>query len=432
MSKNLLKSLPELIEAGVIDNDTAVKIEAYYNNKKGQTQNRIIIAFGILGAILVGLGLILIIAHNWDDIPRFTKAILAFIPLLVGQLACGYTLIKNKESIAWRESSSIFLFISIGATIALLSQIYVLGGTLPNFILSWMLLGLPIVYIMQASMSSLFYIAGITYYGILKGYWTYGSSESNLFWILLLAIIPYYYFTVRRKSESNFMNFHHWLIPISVTIMLGTIAHDAEKLMIAAYMSLFGLYSIISNYSFFKREKLWANGYYIIGSLGIVYLLFMLSFDWFWKDFSQGYLIPDKISNTPELFSTLILIVSAIGLLAHQFSRKLIAELPAATWAFLVFIVIFLIGYVAPTISWALVNMSLLGLGILNLWKGIKTDHLGILNFGLIIITILIVCRFFDVDLSFIFRGLLFILVGLGFFFTNYSLLKKRKQSKTL
>ncbi|MFT5306512.1 MAG: hypothetical protein ACI89M_002038, partial [Chitinophagales bacterium] len=39
----------------------------------------------------------------------------------------------------------------------------------------------------------------------------------------------------------------------------------------------------------------------------------------------------------------------------------------------------------------------------------------------------LVACRFFDSNLSFVFRGLLFILVGLGFFFVNYWMINRRK-----
>jgi hypothetical protein len=56
-----------------------------------------------------------------------------------------------------------------------------------------------------------------------------------------------------------------------------------------------------------------------------------------------------------------------------------------------------------------------------------KTDHLGKLNYGLVIITFLVIFRVFDTNLSFALRGLLFLIVGVGFYITNFQLLKKRK-----
>ncbi|HBF19134.1 MAG TPA: DUF2157 domain-containing protein, partial [Cryomorphaceae bacterium] len=45
----------------------------------------------------------------------------------------------------------------------------------------------------------------------------------------------------------------------------------------------------------------------------------------------------------------------------------------------------------------------------------------------LLIISILAICRFFDRDLSFVARGILFVSVGVGFFLVNYYTLKKRR-----
>jgi hypothetical protein len=43
------------------------------------------------------------------------------------------------------------------------------------------------------------------------------------------------------------------------------------------------------------------------------------------------------------------------------------------------------------------------------------------------VIAVLAICRFFDTDLSFILRGLMFILVGAGFVYFNYQLIQKKK-----
>ncbi|MEI7726689.1 MAG: GDYXXLXY domain-containing protein [Bacteroidota bacterium] len=121
---SIQRDLSDLIKAEVITQETADKIRVYYNNKGGSSANRLFIVFGILGAILTWLGITLIIAHNWDDLSRGTKTIFAFVPLLAAQVVCGYTLMKRQSSIAWQESSSAFLFFAVGASIALVSQIY--------------------------------------------------------------------------------------------------------------------------------------------------------------------------------------------------------------------------------------------------------------------------------------------------------------------
>src|SRR5262249_28742411 len=95
--------------------------------------------------------------------------------------------------------------------------------------------------------------------------------------------------------------------------------------------------------------------------------------------------------------------------------------------AFAVYILIFLIGFASPGLSITLINLLILCIGIFTIWLGAKVDHLGVLNYGLLTITALIICRFFDSHMSFVVRGLLFVLVGAGFFVANYLMLKKRK-----
>src|SRR5690554_4271494 len=91
------KDIPELIEAGIITPETAQKIADYYQHKKSSSTNRLFIAFGILGAILVSLGIVLIIAHNWDELSRTTKTIFAFLPLVLTQFLCAFVLLKKRS-----------------------------------------------------------------------------------------------------------------------------------------------------------------------------------------------------------------------------------------------------------------------------------------------------------------------------------------------
>ena len=92
---------------------------------------------------------------------------------------------------------------------------------------------------------------------------------------------------------------------------------------------------------------------------------------------------------------------------------------------------IFFLGLTNSVAPVVLVNLLVLLLGIFTIRLGAKADHLGVLNYGLLTITALIICRFFDSHMSFVIRGLLFVLVGAGFFLTNYLMLKKRKEINT-
>ena len=170
MNKSILKELPELIKANLITPETARQIELYYKNKDEDAPNRIIVILGILGTLLAGLGIVLLIAHNWDEFSNRLKTIIAFLPLIIGQVLCFYTLSKRKDSVLWKECSAVVLFFGVMACISLISQIYHINGSLSDFLLTCLLLTVPLVYIMSSSVVSLLYIAGATWYACIIGY----------------------------------------------------------------------------------------------------------------------------------------------------------------------------------------------------------------------------------------------------------------------
>jgi len=424
---SIIKDIPELVEAEVISQETADKIRNYYQEKGGQSPNKLFIIFGILGAILVGLGIILIIAHNWDELSRTLKTSFAFLPLIVGQLLCVFTLIKKEESIAWRESATAFLFFAVGGSISLISQIYNIPGNLSAFLLTWMLLCLPLIYLMKSSVTSLLYLIGITYYAGETCYWSRPSSESYTYWILLLLVLPYYYLLYKKRPQSNFMIFHNWLVPLSVIITLGTVSKSTEELMYVAYISLFGLFYLIGNSPFFKQQNPRNNAFLTLGSLGTLSLLLALSFDGFWEKLRKHDFQFNEVISSPEFIAVVIISLMGGGLLYLLRRRSPFTDIQPNEPVFILFIIIFIIGLSSPSAVF-LINLLVLTIGVLTIKNGVKLNHLGILNYGLLIIMALVVCKFFDSDLTFVTRGILFVSVGIGFFVANYLMLKKRNK----
>jgi len=424
----VLKDIDELIDNKIISEDVADNIMQYYQSKKTPPQKRLFIVFGILGAILVGLGINLIIAHNWDDFSRATKSFFAFLPLVIGQLACVFVILKKHDSTAWREGSTAFLFFAVGASISLISQIYNIPGDLGSFLLTWMLLCLPLIYIMKSSITSLLFIAGITFYSCETSYWNYPYEQSYMFWLLLLAVLPHYYLVYKKTPKSNFITFHNWMIPLAAVICLGSIANDLTQLMYIAYISMFGLFYLVGNLNYFKDQKLINNAFLIIGSLGTIILLLTLSFDWFWEELNIKPFSTYRAFITPEFIAAVLISAAAIALLYRRLQKTLWKNVKPLEWAFAAFILIFMIGFVTE-FAYVLINLLILTIGLLTVREGAKKDHLGILNFGLLVITILTICRFFDDNISFVIRGVLFVSAGAGFFVANYLMLKRRKEN---
>lgn len=429
MSKHVLNELDELLDAGVISNDEASRIRNYYAQNPQPENNRLVIIFAILGSLLVGMGLILIIAHNWDTLPKAVKLGIGLLPMLVAQVVCGYLLWKKSTSVAWRESVSVFLVFAIATAIAIVSQVYNMDGTLASFLFFWMLLTLPVIYMMRSSAASLLFWIGITWYACDEGYIHFYHDIPYKYWLLALAAVPWYVHLCRR-DESTFTYFHNWIIAISLIITLGTFASQTEELILPAYVFLFGIFILVGQLPVFSRHRLVADAYLVLGSTGLVTLLLSLSFRWYWEDINR-----DEISGwliSPEGILCVVLLLVAGVLYVLLLRHQKFTELLSKSYVIPVFVILFLIGLSLPHAAQVIMNIFVLVMAVYTIREGAKADHLGRMNYGLLIFSLLIICRFFDTNLSFVIRGLLFVLVGLGFFAMNYRMIRKRKEQRNI
>ncbi|NPA68099.1 MAG: DUF2157 domain-containing protein [Chlorobi bacterium] len=426
---SIRKETKELLEAEIITEETAEKIKEYYKNKTSSASSDTLFSvFAVLGALSAGLGIILLIARNWDDIPRKIQTILAFIPLLIGQFTAGYILLKKQNSIAAKESSAVFLFLSAGANLSLISLIYNISESTADFLFTWLLLVLPVIYIMKSSASAILYIFLITYYAVATGYGHRSENTFNFYWIFIASILPFYYRLIKKEPESNYIVFFNWIIPVSLIISLGIWADNFDLIMFPAYMSFFGLLSATGNTPYFSDKKNLHNSYKIIGAAGLAVILLITSFGFFENELRK---IPGDSANflySPEFAVSILITAAALTVNILFSANKKLSGINILNISYLIFFIMFFAGMYFPGFRIS-VNILILIIGILLIKQGSEQNSIGILNFGLIIISALIICRFFDTDLSFIIKGILFISAGAGFFSANYMMLKKRKQN---
>jgi hypothetical protein len=179
--------------------------------------------------------------------------------------------------------------------------------------------------------------------------------------------------------------------------------------------------------AWFQSHKQINNGFKQLGIAGSLFLLLMLSFDSLWNDFRDDHYF--DINITFEIISILVTTALALALLIKKLKKSAINEIMPFDVSFLLFMLIFVF-CLNSVFAVVLINLMVLAIGIFTIKSGSKKDHLGILNLGLLIVTALVICRFFDTDISFVMRGILFIMVGFGFFITNYLMLKRRKSNE--
>ncbi|RZJ57067.1 MAG: DUF2157 domain-containing protein, partial [Flavobacterium sp.] len=280
----LLNELPELVENNIISVQTARDIERYYATRKEPENNSMLTIFGALGGILVGLGIILIFAHNWDTFPKTVKTLLAFLPLVVFQVLAGYSIFKDKSA-AWREASGTLVFFSVGAAIALVGQIYNIPGNTASFLMTWILLCVPLIYVLRSNVLVLLHIIFSTYYAVEAGYFSAGRPW--LYLLFLAVILPYYISAAKKNPGNNFVVILHWLLPISLVICLGAFLEGAQEFGLPIYISVLSVLYNIGLLPYFRQGPNGRNGYLVNGLTGITVLLLFTSFKWFWETLAK-------------------------------------------------------------------------------------------------------------------------------------------------
>ena len=422
MNSRIEKDLRELREARVISDEVSQKITEYYLAKKSGGSKKLFAIFGVLGSLLVGLGIILILAHNWDNFSRLTKTIWAFVPLVVGQLVTGYSLLKNKSR-AWKEASSTFLYVAIGASISLVAQIYNIPGNMPEFLMTWIVLGGLLVYLMRSYTAVLLHLIMATVYACNLGYF----NEINPWWYLAMIawVLPFYLRMLREQPHSNATSILNWVFPLSLAITFGAFISEATNIVFLMYVGLFGLLYNLGKLDVFDSGKLRRNGYAIIGSVGMIYVFLLTTFKWAWAEFNPSEHLTKDIAITVGLF------VIACGVIFYLATKKKLTPFNLFQYAFLIFGIIFISQYWNIQLAVILSNLLVFALGIFAIRIGNLRNNFGVLNYGLLIITVLVACRFFDTNIDFIVRGLLFVAIGVGFFVANYLMYRKQQKLKT-
>jgi hypothetical protein len=197
-----------------------------------------------------------------------------------------------------------------------------------------------------------------------------------------------------------------------------------EEITVITYINVFCVFILIGQVEKIYQRRLITNGFLIAGSLGLISILLFLSFEEFWIELSGGREYRPELMDAYPYWITFGL---AIALLIWSGIKKSFLSLNVKSYGFIIVLLLVFISFQSPQLARILTNIILFAFGIFTIRDGAQQNRLSLLNYGLLILTALIICRFFDVDMSFVVRGLLFVAVGVGFFAANAWMVRKRK-----
>lgn len=181
---------------GIVTADAARLLRARYvvEPRVGLAQTIV----GAVGALLLGTGLIAVLASNWDDFPRWVRLGLALGPLAASQAVSWWVLGRGAAAKPWvRESAAFVQTLAAGAAMALASQIYNMPGAWSDLVFWWCVVAVPLAWALQSDAVAIAYLVGIAVWTVAqaeaRGNWFSAADVADVriwFPLLLAGVLP--------------------------------------------------------------------------------------------------------------------------------------------------------------------------------------------------------------------------------------------------
>ena len=422
----LLGELPELVLRGVLTPDAADRLRSHYQDAARPAARQLgLTVTAVFGSALIGLGIILVLAYNWEQLSRTLRAAISFSILLIAQGAAGWVVFRSVLSRSWREGTACFWFLAVGSAMALIAQTYHIPGDPGRFLLTWMLLAVPLVYLTRARSAAALYLVGVT---VLGGVESDAGEGPLLYWVMLALVAPWLWSLLRRDRQSTGPVLLVWLGAVSLGFGFGfSIYGSSENLHLVVFAGLFSVLYLAGRIWFGQASRVWQRPLQCVGGLGIFFLAFRFSYrdswehlgrlgagEWNWTDAMPGMVLLGTCL-------ALSVILGWFSLLQGRPQRLLWGSFGAV--AFLAHVLMLVLE--STLVPVFLLNLYLLVAGVSVLVRGVRRERIGTVNLGMLILAALMGARFFDADLGLLVRGIAFILLGAGFLTANALLVRR-------
>ena len=430
----LLAELPELTAKGLLSPEAAEALRGHYAAQTpGEPRRLGFILSAILGSLLVGAGIILLVAHNWDFLSRPVRCGIAFAPLVLTQALGLFVLLRRDGSAAWRESAAILNIAAIGTAIALVSQTYQIQGDFASFILAWMLLALPVVYVFKTGLGLAAYFVGVTV-------WVLSSKTGPVLsiwpndlwgWPLLALGLPAFIMLLRGNARGYSTLLAVTALAVAAACSLGqTDDMGAQSFWRCSFAAFWTVVYLAGAVSFRDWRATRPHPFVAAGWIGVLSLAVFLSFQGSWRTQRWQNAVDLVPRHYPDALAGGIQgawVLAALLFFAYAVWK--VREVNLAPAAFVPFTLIawaIAKRFGNPLISALLINFFMLALGVFTLLRGIRAGRVVEANLGMVVIAVLAIARFFDSDIEFVIRGIAFIAIGVGFLVTNLVVFKRK------
>ncbi len=429
--KKLLVEIKQWRSQGIIDSTQESRILTKYSDRL--EYNRLINTIVAMGSILVGLGILLFIASNWDKLNRSIRITIIFSVISVFNLVGYYFRFVKKEYPVLGEGFLLIGAFSFGAGIWLIAQIYQIHYNFSAGILFWVLGILPVAYFFRSWMIlALASVLSCFWLGSYNTYYFYRPAYG--FFPLIAAVVGLCYLHKQRFSlfvviVGFAMWFgHFWFLEHLKDKIFDTSVVMSHVLLVTIYASFgFILYGLGLIHLRKAKFSVFSFLYKFLGVGFISFSTYSLTFAHHYDKKEHLMLVPLKVI---VLLGFLFALVTVIFYrLYHTATNKTdTREVRLLMWLFSLQAISMVLAFsFLPAISISY-NMILLTQALVFMYLGFIKHNEGIFRLAIVIFFLDVLSRYFDIFWKMMPRSLLFIFGGImlisGAVFAN----KKRKE----
>jgi uncharacterized membrane protein len=408
------QQIPQWIDKAIINEEQGATLRALYPVGDSVSLGRLLIT-GI-GAIMIGLGVILLFAYNWDDMGKVSKLAVIFSGLIGAHLAALYSLTEHHVA-----SESLFALgtMLMGAGIFLVGQIYHLDSHYPDAILFWSLGALALAWALPSLTQAFMAVTLITAWHIAEVA-DFDFANHNALLLILIGLLP----LVWRLHSPLLARFVSASVFVSIGFSVGIFNED---MIVITLLLTAAAFIAVEQVLALQEEK--QRELAIELAKPARWVLFVLMYLMTFSDLIPHLLRHQWHDYLSASYFIVALLVSQAAFFWLLYQRRVNALVGLTEIAVVLILLPSLFYpfmeskaqlYWVNPIVWSGFNLLLLGLSVWLMIDGARHANRQHMVRGSILFALLAMARYTDLFDSLLTRAVVFLLVGVALFVVNH------------
>lgn len=405
----LLSELPKLRQDGVLDEAASKSLADYCRGEleRKPPQWRFVYTLFFIGAGMIVAGIVLFLNFNWYRISAPLQLAVCALPALLAFVVGMVTIIAQKSQL-WREFTAVLTAVALGILIAMPHQIFhSIGGWREIYALTLFAM-LPFIYIFNSIALTTVYVFML--FGLCRWQTTHPLAGA----LAALGVLPMLHVQISSGSPNRV-----WARYLTIFLAgfglyyCGFNYYPALSALTVAGTMLYAGWTLSE-----RHEDYWKNPWLAVSFVSMLALLAMACSDVRFFHIEAAVSAPAMWAYwlfTGAVLATNIRLFPKSHLDAKRLCSGLAVLLP-----------LLLFCRIDAPLMKLIFNIYLGVYGAVLMLDGFKRAKLLIYNGGIAMVLLLIVCRFFDVDMSRNTRAVAFIAIGAVLIAANFFFFRSR------